>query len=393
MRLIFELVAVISFLILFYVYIAYPCVLYIVKKLSSLGDKEIASDNIFEKKTVTIVIPAHNEEAVIAQKLENHLSLDYPKELTSIIVLNDTSNDATGQIATEYAKKFPGLISVFDVKDGKGKTNAINQLMPTIRTDITVFSDANVMLDDKALMNIVKALAASNVGGVAGQLTYVNSFEPGAAYSNGLYWRYEESIKKLESDTGSMMGADGSIFAIKTNYYRQLDINVLDDFSTSVGVICQNQRLIFSTEIKAYEKGAERGDEEFYRKIRISNRSFNTFRNMKKEIVATFSYFDLIKLYSHKVLRWYSFVPMFCFLISSAYLSFYSDVILTLTVFQIFAYVYSYIITKNILDNKFGKIGNIVVYFIAVNFAAFLGWYLSITGKKITTWKKAESTR
>lgn len=382
-----------GFLCLLYIYIGYPVLIAFLSKVNRKYKKTRTTLTNEDLLKVTIVIPAHNEEAVIKSKLLNHLALDYPRDKLKIIVLDDTSSDDTFKIASSIAADYPNVIEVFQVFDGKGKTHAINTLMPTLSSDIVVFSDANVYLKEDALQKIAEIFLDSVIGCVAGQLNYVNEDVNGSAFSNGLYWRYEEFIKRCESETGSMMGADGSIFSIRKELYRPLDTNVLDDFSTSIGTICQGYRLAYSTDICAFEKGAEKSAEEFSRKVRISNRSFNTFRYLRKEIHKTFSVFDLFKLYSHKVIRWFSFIPMFLMLFSSAVWMFSSFFGAMVFLIQLLGYFYLWLIYKNDRLNALGKVGDILLYFVMTNVACFIGVYLSLRGQKITTWKKADSTR
>ena len=385
-------VFVVSFMVLLYIYAGYPILIYSLAKLHNkrLDERLLHSDAL---PTITVVIPAHNEEAVIRSKLLNHLELDYPKERFKLMVLDDTSTDETFAIADQLRVLHPETIDIFRVSDGLGKTHAINTLMPTLTSDLVVFSDANVYLREDALKEVAITFGDPEVGCVAGQLNYINESATGSAFSNGLYWRYEEFIKQCESETGSMMGADGSIFAIRRSLYRTLDTGVLDDFSTSVGVICQGYRLAYSTKICAYEKGAEKSKEEFSRKVRISNRSFNTYRHLAKEIHKKLSAFDLFKMYSHKVIRWFSFLPMFLMFISSAVWMTTSTLGTIIFGVQLLGYFYLWLCYLHERLNVLGKLGDVVLYFVMTNLACFIGVFLSLKGKKITTWKKADSTR
>jgi len=388
-----ETVFVLSVLSLFYIYVGYPVIIALLAKKMRIASIPASDQETENFPFIAIVIPAHNEEKVIESKLLNHLDLEYPRDRFKLVVLDDTSSDETFAIASKIQAQYPDRIDVFQVFDGKGKTHAINTLMETLRSDLVVFSDANVYLKKDALKKTSEVFIDPNVGAVAGQLNYVNEEVNGSAFSNGLYWRYEEYIKQCESRTGSMMGADGSIFAIRRELYRILDTNVLDDFSTSIGVICQGYRLAYSCDICAYEKGAEKSAEEFSRKVRISNRSFNTFRNLRREMNSTFSMFDIFKMYSHKVIRWFSFIPMFLMMISSALWSFSSVFGTSVFFIQVLGYFYLWLIYKNEKLNFFGKVGDILLYFVMTNLACFIGVYLSLRGRKITTWRKADTTR
>ncbi len=381
---------VFSLCCIIYIYFIYPFVLKLFAKIST--EKLITFSDDF-LPSVSIVIPAHNEESVIQEKILNHLKIDYPEHLLKIIVLNDSSTDRTQSIAEKYSSLYPSRLTLFNVTDGLGKTNAINQLMPSITSDIVVFSDANVYLESSAIKYLTRNYIDPNIGGVAGELNYINQEASSASYSNGLYWKYEEFIKKNESATGSLMGADGSIFSIRTCLYRNLPNHVLDDFSTSIGVVIQGYRFIFEPAAKAYEKGAEKTNEEFTRKVRISNRSYNTYRELKVELHKNLRCFDLFKLYSHKVIRWYTSLFLFMALASNLFLIDEGIIFAVLLLLQITFYFIAfvgYLYPKGIFK---GKLISIITYFTFTNIATIKGVYLSLIGKQITRWKKAETSR
>jgi len=384
----------ISTVLLIYVYFIYPSIIIIISSKNVGSDSETKTDLL---KEIIIVVPAHNEEKVLADKIENHLKLDYPAEKFSILIISDTSSDLTVEIANKYIELHPDMVSLVEIDDGKGKTNAINKALKGIKTDIFVFSDANVYLERSALREINNSLSYAEVGCVAGQLTYINENSTGASDSNGLYWRYEEAIKIAESRTSSMMGADGSIFAIKAHLFSVLPVYVLDDFCTSMGVVLKGYKLKINTKIKAFEKGALLTSEELSRKIRISNRSYNSYRYMRPELIKKLSAFDLWKFYSHKVLRWYSFLFMVFSFASHTYLVLMLD-----NPYWTFSYVLHVVfyavgflswVSTPVKTNFITKIGSICEYFIMANISAGLGVAQSLLGKKIVTWKKAESTR
>jgi len=381
-------------LVVTYVYIIYPIVIISISRILKSNNQV----NIEGRRAISIIIPAHNEEKVIVEKIENHLKLDYPTELFDILVISDTSSDSTVELVTKYVEAHPGKVRLFEVEDGLGKTNAINKAITSMDGlgEILVFSDANVYLEKQALHAINNAISA-DVGCVAGQLSYINENSTGAAASNGLYWRYEEAIKKAESDTGSMMGADGSIFALRKELYRQLPTYVLDDFCSSMGVLCQGYKLKIDHNIKAFEKGAESTAEEFPRKIRISNRSYNSYKYMRKELIKNLSVFDLWKLCSHKVLRWHCGSFMIIALLANLFLAVAENNIIWIAtlVLQLAFYIAAILSWKKMFPKipVVSKVVTISEYFLMANLAAFIGVFKSISGKKITTWKKAESTR
>ena len=384
-----------SLFLLFYVYLLYPIFVGVTGKIKY---QALVNDG-GDMHSIAVVIAAHNEEAVIAAKLENHLNFDYPKQSYRLYVVSDGSTDQTNTIAQEYVDKYPESVSLKIVDDRKGKTNAINSLMPGVVEDIVVFSDANVMLAPDALKVISSNFNDTQIGSVAGQLSYINEGVGGVAMGNGLYWRYEEFIKESESLSGSMMGADGSIFSIRRNLFRTLPIFVSDDFCTSMGVVCQGYRLAFNPLIKAFEKGSEESSEEFARKVRIGNRSYNTYRYMKPDFFKNLTLFDKWKFYSHKVLRWYSGLFMIIALVSHLILmvdQLSNYLISILFMLHIGVYVLAALpfMQRSVLElSVLGKLVSICHYFVIANFAASVGIVKSLLGSKIIIWNKAETSR
>jgi len=383
--------------ILVYIYFIYPLFLYLLSKQVKYS-KNIGCCNGYKTK-VTIIIPAHNEEAVITNKIKNCFEQDYDHKLLQVIVISDGSTDNTVKYSKETIKECDANIDfkLLEVNERKGKTNIINKAMENVDGELTIFSDANVFLATDAVTNIVYAFADDTVGCVAGQLSYINEDTTATVQSAGVYWYYEEFIKYQESITGSMMGADGSIFAIKTRLFQPLPLYVLDDFCTSMNCIFQGYLLVFDPRVRAFEKSAEKNNEEFRRRVRISNRCYNSFLWMKNSIFAM-SFFNVFKFVSHKLLRWYTFLFLllvFVLNVVGYYLN-ESTAFQYLLLLQILFYLSALLGTQEKIIRKLGAVGkfcNVTYYFVSANFATMIGIIKSFQGIKTAVWNKAESTR
>jgi len=167
-----------------------------------------------------------------------------------------------------------------------------------------------VILDPRSIDPLLSYFSDPEVGGVAGTLVYVNPDESTTAQVSSAYWRLEEVIKQLESRCGSIMGADGSIFAVRRELYPEVPGHLLDDFIASISVTFQNHRLIHATDVVAYERSATVSADEFRRKRRIACRAFNTHRYLWPTIRRSYSAGDLYKYVSHKLLRWFGMVTL-----------------------------------------------------------------------------------
>ena len=374
---------------LLYVYFGYPLLMWIISRFG----KKRSSPKAPHVKTcqVTVLVPAFNEEKVISSKLDNCLSLDYPAGLLDILVISDASDDRTDEIVSTYTTAHPDRVSLLRMPERSGKTAGINAAMQVVTSEVTVFTDANVVLHADAINAVVEALKDERVGGVAGQLSYVNESASDSASGNGLYWRYEEFIKRCEGKNGSLMGADGSIFAIKSSMYRELPEHVMDDFCTSMGIVMGGHIFAFDASIRAFEKSAEKPSEEFQRKVRIANRSHNSFLALSS--LGKLSAFDTWKFVSHKLLRWYSFVFLAICLSSNLAIAlddshpFYSF----LLIMQVAGYALATL--KFLFPALQLPFLNAWYYFVMANTANGVGISQSWMGKKTTIWQPAISGR
>jgi len=244
---------------------------------------------------------AYNEASVIETKLQNLLSLrdDHPD--LEILVYVDQSSDATAEICARYADR----ITLHVAAARTGKTHGMNLLVSRTNADVVVFSDANVMLDPNVLLRLEHHFADARVGCVCGNLVYTNADESTTARSGSLYWRFEEWVKRLETDTGSVMGADGSLFAIRRALHVPPPDHIIDDMYVSFMVLCSGHRVVQAHDVRAYEESVTSMNEEFRRKVRIACQAFNVHRLMWPRL-KQLSAGSLYKYVSHKLLRWFT---------------------------------------------------------------------------------------
>ena len=253
---------------------------------------------------IAILFCAYNEEAVIQDKLNNCMDLLSDDPLAAVYVYTDGCADRTVEIATSFGDR----VTLIEGKERRGKSSGMNQIVQLARdrgADILFFTDANVILRRDVLQIMQAEFAAAAVGCVTGHLEYVNGGESATALVGARYWTFDEAIKRLESRTGSCVGADGSIFAIRASLYRKVPENIIDDFFTSMSVLCDGWRCVHSAKMVAYERSATRSVEEYRRKIRIACRAFNCHRLLWPRL-CRLSAWDFYKYVSHKFLRWLS---------------------------------------------------------------------------------------
>ena len=303
---VFNLLFLMSIGLILYVYIGYPFFLYLLSVVRKKG-KIVGEIEPF----VTFIISAYNEERVIGRKIENTLALDYPKDKLEIIVVSDCSSDKTDDIVRSFRDK--GVI-LLRLNERRGKTYGLNQAVAKATGEIIVFSDANAMYEPDAIRKLIRNFADESVGYVVGESRYAP--KASSVKEEDVYWRYEQSIKRRESDTGSIVGADGAIYAIRKELYEPLRDSDINDVVNPLQIIAKGYRGVYEPEAVCWEKTAASYEGEFRRKIRIVNRSLMGIWRVRKVLnLLRYGLFSW-KLISHKLIRW--FVP---FLMIMAFLS------------------------------------------------------------------------
>src|SRR6267154_5274149 len=183
----------VSLLAISYAYIGYPAILWLASRLGGFGQKNAAGQGT-QLPSVTLIVSAYNEESVIGEKIENALSLDYPRELLEIVIISDGSTDRTGEIVLKFANQ--GV--VLRHYEGRiGKTACLNRALPLAAGGIIVFSDANSTYEKGALKALLRPFQDNTVGFVTGWTRY-GSGNGAASDSLGLYSRLELMTKELE---------------------------------------------------------------------------------------------------------------------------------------------------------------------------------------------------
>lgn len=251
--------------------------------------------------SVSLVIPAHNEELVIAEKIRNALSLDYPETRLQVIVACDGVDDKTAQIAAEFEHK--GVV-VLDFPHRRGKASLLNDACDRASGDILFLCDANVMFASNSLRLLVSHLADPKVGAASGDVR-LDSAKSSFGVGETMYYKMERLIQLGESHIGSMMGVDGGMYVVRRELFRPLRAEtVLDDFITSMNVIRSNQVIVFEPEAVASENATEAASTEFRRRIRLGAGAsqvllWRFFPRISQPIM-------LLVFLSHKAMRWVS---------------------------------------------------------------------------------------
>ena len=259
----------ISLFIVFYTYIGYGILLYILVKIKECfrkpAPRPMPADDALPP--LTLFIAAYNEEDVVDEKMHNCLELDYPADKLRILWVTDGSNDHTN----ERLSHWPQAI-VLHQPQRQGKTAALNRGIHFVETPLVVFTDANTHLNREALREIVHAFTDPKVGCVAGEKRIaVQSKDNAASGGEGLYWKYESTLKALDARLYSAVGAAGELFAVRRELFEEMQTDtLLDDFILSLRIVMQGHTIAYCANAYAVESGSADMREEEKRKVRIA---------------------------------------------------------------------------------------------------------------------------
>ncbi len=260
--------------------------------------------------SVSLVVAAYDEGAVIGEKVRNALALDYPRELLEVIVASDGSADGTVSEA-----RAAGADLVLDLPRG-GKIRAQDSAVAQARGDVLAFSDANSTWEPGALRTLVAAFEDATVGYACGQVQFVSQ---GGTNQEGLYWRYEMALRSLESRLGSITAGNGAIYATRRASYINVDPVMGHDLSFPFNMVKRGWRAVYVPAARATEKMVPSLEGEFARKRRMMSHAWPIV--LHGGLLSPRGYPPLyaLMIVSHRVLRYAApFLHLVAFVASGA---------------------------------------------------------------------------
>ncbi|MEZ0487028.1 glycosyltransferase family 2 protein [Fibrella aquatica] len=388
-----------------YTYLGYGLVLYALVKLRRLfgiGQRFLPAAG--EAPHVTVVIPAYNEIDCLPAKLQNCLAQQYPADRLHLLFVVEGSTDGSAEWLETQKRNVPNL-SILSGSQRLGKIEAMNNAMRQVHTPLVIFTDANTTLNPEAVQRLVRKFDAPEVGAVTGEKRIeMLSAEAATGSGEGLYWRYESLLKRLDAELYTIVGAAGELFAIRTNLYEPVEADtLLDDFMISLRIAARGFRVEYEPEAYALERPSPSIREEQKRKVRIATGGFQSIQRLKS-LLNIFRYGWLSFQYvSHRVLRWA--VTPFCLpLLFLLNLAIAVQVLLTdasawaitfwvaMLIGQLFFYGLAYIGYQNEDRQTRWKPAFVPFYFVFMNVCVLLGlvryWQGGISG----IWEKAART-
>ncbi|GAC1418107.1 MAG: glycosyltransferase family 2 protein [Flavisolibacter sp.] len=375
----------ISCFLVFYNYFGYALITYFFNRFTKSNPISL-STNLWP--SVSFIVAAYNEENCIEAKILNSLDQEYPADKIEYIFITDGSTDLTPQIVQKYP-----AIQLMHTAKRLGKSAAINRAVDKAKNEILIFSDANTTLNKKATQIMASHYSAPHTGGVAGEKRVISTTSAeGAAGSEGLYWRYESFLKKIDSEFFSVVGAAGELFSVRKNLFEAVSESViLDDFVISLKVAQKGYRFLYEPKAYAIEPPSFSIKEEQKRKIRIAAGGFQAIGILWR-LLLFWKTPKLSFLYiSHRVLRWVcsplcliaAFVSNFLLMLDSPFYAFLFGL-------QVLLYLVAFLANQSSHESIRHKMFRLPYYFVFMHISVIQGFFRFLQGKQSAAWDKVQ---
>jgi len=289
-----------------YAYLGYPALLFVMAAIVQTARDVYYLLYRTERRTRTQALPdvsllmaAYNEAGVIERTLANLMELDYPAEKLEILVGSDGSSDATAELARRWSERG---VRVLEFAERRGKMSVIADCAAEASADILVLTDANTLMRPDAVRNLVRHFDDPKVGAVCGELRLLSP--EGKPVEEGLYWRYEVTLKILENRLNAVLGANGAIYALRKSLFPNLPADLItDDFVIPMKVRAGGHRVVYDPEAVALEEAPASVASEFHRRMRIGAGNWQALSQCAS-LLLPWRGFVAFAFWSHKVLRW-----------------------------------------------------------------------------------------
>ena len=361
-----------------YTYVIYPALLLLIREGRSRYRP------LSTLPTVSVIIPFHNEERWAIRKIENTLTWKYPADRLQVIAVSDGSTDQTTGLLRQYQNR----VTVIAYPSRQGKPTALNLAAAQATGDILIFTDANVFPQPDAAHTLVQRYADASVGGVCGNvaLQAEGSHEP---LGEGLYMKYERWLYERESRALTMVAPDGALFSIRRALFAPLPTDTItDDFALALGVLAQDQRVVYEPAAFGVEIVVPDVRAEFRRKIRMIAGGYQALWRYRRQVSPFLRPTIAWQLLSHKLLRWLA--PVFLLVaLASACAARQSPMMALAFAIQVVFYCLA---LCGWLSQSLRRWMPVYVpyYFCAVNMAAAIGLWRYLLGRQSVTWHKVQ---
>ena len=373
--------------LIFHSYVLYPGILWMLSQW--YADNQLAYSSNDVLPTVTILMAVHNEQKVIAKKIESIFCTTYPSNKLQVLVGSDSSTDNTNNILVQLCKEHSSL-QVFNF-ERQGKSNTINDLLDKATGEVVISTDANVFFDANTIYELVKHFKNPKVGLVDSRVSNTGINKSGISFPESTYINREVHIKNYEGRVwGSMMGPFGGCFAVRKHSYHKVPQNFLvDDFYICMKVIEQGELAINSMTAYVYEDVSNYIVEEFRRKVRISTGAFQNLWHFRFLLWPPYRG-SVFALFSHKVIRWFGPFLILLALAANIALSLGShlyQLLLLLFLASFLLPIADYMLKRIKIHITFVRF---ITHFYGMNLALLLGFFKFVKGVKSNVWQPTQ---
>jgi glycosyl transferase family 2 len=371
--------SLVALALLVYTYVGYPIAVAILARLFPLRTRVDES----WVPLVTACIPVHNAARYLPAKLDSLLALDWPRDKLEILVYSDGASDGSDEIAQDYARRFPAVVRFLRAEKRAGKPTAVNRMRGEARGEVLLMTDVRQPLRPAALRALTSKLADERVACVSGNLVL-----PSTAGA-GVYWKYENWIRRSEAHFRSMLGVTGPIYLIRKSDLAELPLDlILDDMWIPLRLRLQRRRLLWAEDAVALDEAFD-DEREFGRKVRTLAGNYQLFARLPALLVPFVdpSWFEIV---SHKILRlvgpWLLLALLCSSLAAAAPLSqiAFAPSLTWLMRAVALAQIFVYLLAA--LGPLAGRAGVVYRTFVVLNAAAVVGLWRWLRGKQKVTW-------
>lgn len=365
-----------------YAYLIYPALLWSAARLFG-RERAVPHSDDARLPSMAFLIAAHDEQAVIAQRIENILALDYPADRMEVWIASDGSTDQTAHIVSTFAGRGVRLL---DFPARRGKASVLNDAFTQLTAEIVLLSDANTCTDGDAARKLVRWFDDPKIGAVCGKLVLNDPIS--GKNADGLYWRYETFLKRNESRLGALLGSNGAIYAIRRQLFCPIPPNtIIDDFV--IPLLAKRQSgcdIVFDSLAVAREETAPDVPGEFRRRSRIGAGGWQAIGLLWPLLNPARGWIAFTFL-SHKLLRWICpFLLTFAFLASI--LLGRSPVFRVLLGIQVGFYTVALLADWLPRRGVLGRLIKLVQMFAVMNLALLVGFFRWISMPQTGMWNR-----
>jgi cellulose synthase/poly-beta-1,6-N-acetylglucosamine synthase-like glycosyltransferase len=365
-----------------FAYVGYPLLIWALARCFGRPAEAPDADDA-DLPSVSLLIAAHNEEAVIDERLRNALAMDYPRHKLEIVVAADGCSDGTAAIVRCYADRGVRLL---EYRERRGKATALNAAFPELTGDVVLLSDANTYTDRTALRHLVRWFGDPEVGVVCGRLVLT---DPNTGRNaDSLYWKYETFLKKCESRLGALLGSNGAIYAIRKQLFRPIPRQtILDDFVIPLQAKLRTGcAIVYDCKAVAHEETAPDVGAEFRRRSRIGAGGFQSIGLLWRLLDPRRGWVAFTFL-AHKILRWLCPFFMIGLFLSNMALAFQPSYRSAL-IAQVGFYALSLLATLVPAEVRSLKPLRLTTMFTSMNAALLLGFWRWLVGGQQGMWQR-----